>query len=67
MVRRVLYGAMIEPADGWSYAVLYVGVAASWIGIPVVGSTALAAAGAAGNGTADCVVAPLKRPVSPPR
>lgn len=35
----------------WSYTILFAGVAASWIGIPVVGGFALAAAGVlAGDG-----------------
>ncbi len=35
----------------WSYAVLFAGVGASWIGIPIVGGVAVAAAGAlAGEG-----------------
>jgi membrane protein DedA with SNARE-associated domain len=31
--------------DVWSYTILFVGVAASWIGIPIVGGAALATAG----------------------
>jgi membrane-associated protein len=36
----------LEPLDlGW-YAILFLGVAASWIGIPIIGGAVLAAAGA---------------------
>jgi membrane protein DedA with SNARE-associated domain len=42
---------MIEPIDLWSYAILFVGVAVSWIGIPILGGAALATAGVlAGDG-----------------
>lgn len=42
---------VIESMDVWSYVILFAGVAASWIGIPIVGGTALAAAGVlAGDG-----------------
>lgn len=42
---------MIEPMDIWSYTILFLAVAASWIGIPIVGGAALATAGVlAGNG-----------------
>jgi membrane protein DedA with SNARE-associated domain len=37
--------------DLWSYMLVFVAVAASWIGIPIVGGAVLAAAGVlAGNG-----------------
>jgi membrane protein DedA with SNARE-associated domain len=40
--------------DLWSYTILFAGVAASWIGIPIVGGAVLAAAGVlAGNGQLD--------------
>jgi membrane protein DedA with SNARE-associated domain len=40
--------------DLWSYTILFAGVAASWIGIPIVGGAVLAAAGAlAGDGQLD--------------
>lgn len=42
---------VIEPMDLWSYTILFFGVAASWIGIPIVGGVVLAAAGVlAGDG-----------------
>jgi membrane protein DedA with SNARE-associated domain len=37
--------AIDGPVELWRYAVLFVGVAASWIGIPIVGGAVLAAAG----------------------
>jgi membrane protein DedA with SNARE-associated domain len=38
----------------WSYTVLFAGVAASWIGVPIVGGAVLAAAGVlAGDGRLD--------------
>lgn len=41
-------------AELWSYLVLFVGVAVSWIGVPIVGGAALAAAGVlAGGGQVD--------------
>jgi membrane protein DedA with SNARE-associated domain len=47
----VLGSAVIEPMDIWSYTILFLAVAASWIGIPIVGGAALATAGVlAGNG-----------------
>jgi membrane protein DedA with SNARE-associated domain len=40
--------------DLWSYTILFAGVAASWIGIPIVGGAVLAAAGVlAGDGQLD--------------
>lgn len=36
---------MIEPMEVWSYTILFAGVAASWIGIPIVGGAVLATAG----------------------
>ncbi len=46
--------AAVRLVDLWSYSVLFVGVAASWIGIPIVGGAALAAAGVlAGDGQLD--------------
>jgi membrane protein DedA with SNARE-associated domain len=38
--------AVVEPLELGSYTILFLGVAASWIGIPIVGGAALAAAGA---------------------
>jgi membrane protein DedA with SNARE-associated domain len=41
----------MESMDVWSYAILFVGVAASWIGVPIVGGAALASAAVlAGDG-----------------
>lgn len=37
--------AVVAPVDLWRYLALFVGVAASWLGIPVVGGAVLAAAG----------------------
>jgi membrane protein DedA with SNARE-associated domain len=46
--------AAVGPGELWSYLVLFVGVAASWIGIPIVGGAVLAAAGVlAGQGELD--------------
>lgn len=43
--------AALGPNDLWSYAILFVGVSASWIGLPIVGGVVLAAAGVlAGDG-----------------
>lgn len=43
--------AIISAADIGSYAILYIGVAASWVGVPIVGAGVLAAAGVlAGEG-----------------
>lgn len=43
--------ATVGLVDLWSYIVLFVGVAASWIGIPIVGGAVLAAPGVlAGDG-----------------
>jgi membrane protein DedA with SNARE-associated domain len=36
--------AAIGPVDLWRYGVLFVGVAVSWIGVPIVGGAVLAAA-----------------------
>ena len=41
----VLDVAALAPADLGGYVVLYLGVAASWVGIPIVGAGVLAAAG----------------------
>lgn len=46
--------AAIHPTDIVTYAILYLGVAASWVGIPVVGAIVLASAGVlAGDGQLD--------------
>jgi membrane protein DedA with SNARE-associated domain len=46
--------AAVGPGELWSYLMLFVGVAASWIGIPIVGGAVLAAAGVlAGQGELD--------------
>ncbi|MDQ2895990.1 MAG: hypothetical protein M3Y09_10150 [Actinomycetota bacterium] len=46
--------AVISAADIGSYAILYIGVAASWVGIPIIGAGVLAAAGVlAGEGQLD--------------
>ncbi len=46
--------APISQADLWSYTVLFIGVTASWIGIPIVGGAVLAGASVlAGNGGLD--------------
>jgi membrane protein DedA with SNARE-associated domain len=37
--------ATTSPVDLWSYTLLFIGVAASWVGIPIVGGAALAGAG----------------------
>lgn len=41
--------AMGVTADWWAYAVLFLAVAASWAGVPMIGATAAAAAGAAAS------------------
>jgi membrane protein DedA with SNARE-associated domain len=44
----------VEPMDLWSYTILFVGVATSWMGIPIVGGGVLAGAGVlAGDGKLD--------------
>jgi membrane protein DedA with SNARE-associated domain len=44
----------ISQVDLWSYAVLFIGVTASWIGIPIVGGAVMAGASVlAGNGGLD--------------
>ena len=46
--------ASIGLVDVWRYGALFVGVAMSWIGIPIVGGAVLATAGAlAGDGQLD--------------
>jgi membrane protein DedA with SNARE-associated domain len=45
----LLVPGVIESMDMCSYIVLFVGVAASWIGIPVVGGAALTTAGVLGG------------------
>ena len=46
--------ATVGLVDLWRYAALFVGVAASWIGVPIVGGGVLATAGAlAGDGKLD--------------
>jgi membrane protein DedA with SNARE-associated domain len=46
--------AVISAADIGSYAILYIGVAASWVGVPIVGAGVIAGAGVlAGEGQLD--------------
>jgi membrane protein DedA with SNARE-associated domain len=46
--------SVISQADLWSYTVLFIGVTASWIGIPIVGGAVLAGASVlAGHGGLD--------------
>ena len=54
MTRPVVEIAVVGAGELWSYLVLFVGVAASWIGIPIVGGAALATSGfLAGQGELD--------------